>query len=289
MQKNDLNEYFRQLVPLHPNERLYLNGCLEMRVVNLLTPIGKGQRGLIVAPPRTGKTMLLKKMANTISKENPECHIMMLLIDERPEEVTDIIRNVPSAEVIASTFDKGAESHVKSAKRVIKKAKRMVLQGKDVVILLDSITRLGRAYNIVTPHSGKILTGGIDAKALKGPKHFFGSARNIENGGSLTIIATALIDTNSIMDKVIFEEFKGAGNMELYLDRNLADKRIWPAIEVKRSGTRKEELLCDPEELERSYKLRKLLTSMSSIEAISYLTKQMEQYRTNEEMLMESF
>jgi len=234
---------FSSLTPIYPTERIYLDGCIEMRMMDLLTPIGKGQRGLIVAPPRTGKTVLLQKLANAIIKQNPESHLIVLLIDERPEEVTDMARTVP-AEIVASTFDKPAKDHVQLAELVLDKAKRMVEYGKDVVILLDSITRLGRAYNTTTPHSGKILTGGIDATALKGPKRFFGAARNVEDGGSLTIIATALIDTNSKMDEVIFEEFKGTGNMELYLDRNVADRRIWPAFEIRRSGTRKEELLC---------------------------------------------
>lgn len=276
---------FSDLIPIYPTDRFLLDGSIEMRMMDLLTPIGKGQRGLIVAPPRTGKTVLIQQLANTLIRNSPESHLIILLIDERPEEVTDMARNVP-AEIIASTFDKSAKEHVQLAELVIHKAKRMVEYGKDVIILLDSITRLGRAYNTETPHSGKILTGGVDAKALKGPKHFFGSARNVEDGGSLTILATALIDTNSAMDKVIFEEFKGTGNMELHLDRNLADRRVWPAFEICRSGTRKEELLCDPEETRRSWYLRKILNDMNNIEAIEYLKKQMLQFNTNGEFLM---
>jgi transcription termination factor Rho len=276
---------FKDLIPIYPLERFFLDGSIEMRMMDLLTPIGKGQRGLIVAPPRTGKTALLQQLANALVRSNPESHLIILLIDERPEEVTDMARNVP-AEVVASTFDKPARDHVQLAELVISKAKRMVEYGKDVIILLDSITRLGRAYNTETPHSGKILSGGVDAKALKGPKHFFGSARNIEGGGSLTILATALIDTNSTMDKVIFEEFKGTGNMELYLDRSVADRRIWPAFEIRRSGTRKEELLCDEEEIRRTWELRKILNSMNNLEAVTYLKKQMQQYTTNGEFLM---
>ncbi len=281
--------HFDDLTPLYPEERLTLEtgdpGDLEMRIMDLLTPIGKGQRGLIVAPPRTGKTVLLQKLANSIVKHNPECTLIILLIDERPEEVTDMERTVP-AEVIASTFDESAARHVQVAEMVINKAKRMVEYGKDVVILLDSITRLGRAYNTEVPHSGKILSGGVDANALKGPKRFFGAARNIEFGGSLTIIATALIETNSRMDEVIFEEFKGTGNMELHLDRTLADRRIWPAIEVRRSGTRKEELLLDPEELKRIWVLRKVLNEMNPVEAMTLLKGKLKSFKTNAEFLM---
>jgi transcription termination factor Rho len=276
---------FASLVPIYPTERIYLDGNIEMRMMDLLTPIGKGQRGLIVAPPRTGKTVLLQKLANAIIKQNPESHLIVLLIDERPEEVTDMARNVP-AEIVASTFDKPAKDHVQLAELVISKAKRMVEYGKDVIILLDSITRLGRAYNAETPHSGKILSGGVDATALKGPKRFFGAARNVEDGGSLTIIATALVETNSKMDEVIFEEFKGTGNMELYLDRTVADRRVWPAFEIRRSGTRKEELLCAPEEIERIWALRKMLNDMQNLEAVEYLKKMLSQYNTNVEFLM---
>ena len=284
-----LNEipHFEDLTPLYPDKRLVLEvqDALEMRVMDLFTPIGRGQRGLIVAPPRTGKTMLLQKLANSIVKHNPGCYLIVLLIDERPEEVTDMERTVP-AEVVASTFDEPASRHVQVAEMVINKAKRMVEYGKDVVILLDSITRLGRAYNTEVPHSGKILSGGVDANALKGPKRFFGAARNIEFGGSLTIIATALIDTNSRMDEVIFEEFKGTGNMELHLDRTLADRRMWPAIEVRRSGTRKEELLCDPEELRRMWTLRKVLNEMNPVEAMELIKGRLKTYKTNAEFLM---
>ena len=280
--------HFDDLTPLYPEERLTLETGqakdVEMRVMDLLTPIGKGQRGLIVAPPRTGKTVLLQKLANSIVKNNPECYLIILLIDERPEEVTDMSRTVP-AEVVASTFDESAARHVQVAEMVINKAKRMVEYGRDVVILLDSITRLGRAYNTEVPHSGKILSGGVDANALKGPKRFFGAARNIEFGGSLTIIATALIETNSRMDEVIFEEFKGTGNMELHLDRALADRRTFPAIEVRRSGTRKEELLCDPEELKRIWVLRKVLNEMNGVEAMNLLKAKLLNFKTNAEFL----
>jgi transcription termination factor Rho len=276
---------FKDLIPIYPTDRFFLDGTIEMRMMDLLTPIGKGQRGLIVAPPRTGKTVLLQQLANSLIKNSPESHLIILLIDERPEEVTDMARNVP-AEIVALTFDKSAKDHVQLAELVINKAKCMVEYGKDVIILLDSITRLGRAYNTETPHSGKILSGGVDAKALKGPKHFFGAARNVEEGGSLTILATALIDTNSRMDEVIFEEFKGTGNMELYLDRSLADRRVWPAFEIRRSGTRKEELLCAEEEVRRSWALRKILNDMNNIDAINYLKKQMLQFKTNGEFLM---
>ena len=240
---------------MHPSGRIILETTadeINMRVVDMVTPIGKGQRGLIVAPPRTGKTILLQKIANSVLANNPDAYVMVLLIDERPEEVTDMERSVkgPTAEVISSTFDEPASRHIQVAEMVIEKAKRMVEYGRDVVILLDSITRLARAYNTEAPHSGKILTGGIDASALQKPKRFFGAARKIEDAGSLTILATALIDTGSRMDDVIFEEFKGTGNMELHLDRRLVDKRVWPAIDVNRSGTRREELLFDAEETE---------------------------------------
>ncbi len=282
---------FDDLTPLHPNKRLSLeteSNEINMRVMDLVTPIGKGQRGLIVAPPRTGKTILLQKMANSILKNHPECYVIVLLIDERPEEVTEMERTVKGqyVEVVSSTFDEPASRHVQVSEMVIEKAKRLVEFGTDVVILLDSITRLARAYNTEVPHSGKILSGGVDANALHKPKRFFGAARNIEEGGSLTILATALIDTGSRMDEVIFEEFKGTGNMELHLDRRLVDKRVWPAIDVNRSGTRKEELLLDPEELRRVYILRKVLSDMNPVEAMELLTGRMARTKSNAEFLM---
>jgi transcription termination factor Rho len=282
---------FDDLTPLHPDKRLSLEvepSEINMRVMDLVTPIGKGQRGLIVAPPRTGKTILLQKIATSILKNHSECYVIVLLIDERPEEVTEMERTVKAAhsEVISSTFDEPASRHVQVSEMVIEKAKRMVEYGIDVVILLDSITRLARAYNTEVPHSGKILSGGVDANALHKPKRFFGAARNIEEGGSLTILATALIDTGSRMDEVIFEEFKGTGNMELHLDRRLVDKRVWPAIDVNRSGTRKEELLLDPEELRRMYILRKVLSDMNPVEAMELLTNRMVRTKTNAEFLM---
>jgi transcription termination factor Rho len=282
---------FDDLTPLHPDERLVLEtepSEINMRVMDLVTPIGKGQRGLIVAPPRTGKTILLQKIANSVLKNHPECYVIVLLIDERPEEVTEMERTVkgPHAEVISSTFDEPASRHVQVCEMVIEKAKRMVEYGTDVVILLDSITRLARAYNTEVPHSGKILSGGVDANALHKPKRFFGAARNIEEGGSLTILATALIDTGSRMDEVIFEEFKGTGNMELHLDRRLVDKRVWPAIDVNRSGTRKEELLLSQEELRRIYILRKVLSDMNPVEAMELLTNRMARTKSNAEFLM---
>jgi len=281
---------FDDLTPLHPDERLKLETDpteINMRVMDLITPIGKGQRGLIVAPPRTGKTILLQKMANSILRNHPECYVIVLLIDERPAEVTDMERTVkgPRAEVISSTFDEPAERHVQVSEIVIEKAKRLVEYGIDVVILLDSITRLGRAYNTEQPSSGKILSGGLDANALHKPKRFFGAARNIEEGGSLTILATALIDTGSRMDDVIFEEFKGTGNMEVHLDRKLVDKRVWPAIDVNASGTRKEELLRSEEELRRVYILHKVLSDMHPVEAMELLTSRMARTKTNEEFL----
>jgi transcription termination factor Rho len=280
---------FDDLTPLHPVGRLKLEhgDDLNMRVVDLVTPIGKGQRGLIVAPPRTGKTVLLQKLANSILENHPEAYVMVLLIDERPEEVTEMERSVKSAnaEVISSTFDEATSRHIQVAEMVIEKAKRMVEYGKDVVILLDSITRLARAYNTEAPHSGKILTGGIDATALQKPKRFFGAARKIEEAGSLTILATALIDTGSKMDDVIFEEFKGTGNMELHLDRRLVDKRVWPAIDVNRSGTRREELLMDPEELRRVWILRRVLNDMNPVEAMELLTGRMKKFKSNGEFL----
>jgi transcription termination factor Rho len=282
---------FDDLTPLHPDKRLHLESDpteINMRVMDLVTPIGKGQRGLIVAPPRTGKTILLQKIANSVLRNHPECYVIVLLIDERPEEVTEMERTVKSqhAEVVSSTFDEPASRHVQVSEMVIEKAKRMVEYGTDVVILLDSITRLARAYNTEVPHSGKILSGGVDANALHKPKRFFGAARNIEEGGSLTILATALIDTGSRMDEVIFEEFKGTGNMELHLDRRLVDKRIWPAIDVNRSGTRKEDLLMDPEELRRMYILRKVLSDMNPVEAMELLTNRMSRTKGNAEFLM---
>ncbi len=282
---------FDDLTPLHPHGRLILETNadeLNMRVVDMVTPIGKGQRGLIVAPPRTGKTILLQKIANSIIANHPDAYVMVLLIDERPEEVTDMERSVkgPSAEVISSTFDEPASRHIQVAEMVIEKAKRMVEFGRDVVILLDSITRLARAYNTEAPHSGKILTGGIDATALQKPKRFFGAARKIEEAGSLTILATALIDTGSRMDDVIFEEFKGTGNMELHLDRRLVDKRVWPAIDVNRSGTRREELLMDADELRRVWILRRVLNDMNPVEAMELLTGRMRKSKSNAEFLL---
>ncbi len=282
------NIVFDDLTPLHPSNRLLLESKkdeIEMRIIDLITPIGKGQRGLIVAPPRTGKTVLLQEIANSITKNHPEVYLIILLIDERPEEVTDMDRSV-QAEVIGSTFDEPASRHVQVAEMVIEKAKRMVEYRKDVVILLDSITRLARAYNTEIPHSGKILSGGVDASALQKPKRFFGAARNIEEGGSLTIIATALIDTGSRMDEVIFEEFKGTGNMELHLVRKLADRRLFPAIDINRSGTRKEDLLLDPEELKRTWTLRRVLNEMNSSEALELLMKKLAKVPTNAEFLM---
>ncbi len=258
---------------------------LAIRLLDLISPIGKGQRGLIVAPPRTGKTVLLQKIANSIRANNPEVKLIILLIDERPEEVTDMKRSV-DAEVVSSTFDEPPERHVQVAEMVIEKAKRMVEYKQDVVILLDSITRLARAYNTLQPHSGKILTGGVDATALHKPKRFFGAARNIENHGSLTIIATALIETGSRMDDVIFEEFKGTGNMELHLDRNVSDRRIYPAINVEKSGTRKEELLLTPEELESIFVIRKLLSGSSSADAMEQLIQMMQKTDTNKEFIV---
>lgn len=279
---------FDDLTPLYPVERLLLETIpsgLEMRIMDLATPIGKGQRGLIVAPPRTGKTVLLQKMANSITTNHPEVYLIILLIDERPEEVTDMERSV-QAEVISSTFDEPASRHVQVAEMVVEKAKRLVEYGKDVVILLDSITRLARAYNTEIPHSGKILSGGVDANALQKPKRFFGAARSIEEGGSLTIIATALIDTGSRMDEVIFEEFKGTGNMELHLDRKLADRRLFPAIDITSSGTRKEELILDPEELKRVWLLRKVLNEMNPAEALELLKGKLAKTKSNAEFLM---
>ncbi len=276
---------FDNLKPRYPDTRIKLenkSGDLSMRVMDLMSPIGKGQRGLIVAPPKAGKTILLQKLANAITANHPDIYLIVLLIDERPEEVTDMQENV-NAEVIASTFDEPADRHVQVADMVIEKARRLVEHGRDVVILLDSITRLARAHNVVVPHSGKILSGGVDANALQKPKRFFGAARNIEGGGSLTIIATALIDTGSRMDEVIFEEFKGTGNMELVLDRRLADRRVYPAIDINKSGTRKEELLLGKDELNRVYLLRNFLADMPVVEAIEFLLERMKRTKSNKE------
>jgi len=280
--------FFDNLTPLYPDEHLSLEtepSNLSGRIMDLLTPIGKGQRGLIVSPPRTGKTMLLQAIANSVAKNHPEVFLIVLLIDERPEEVTDMQRSV-AGEVVASTFDEPAQQHVHVAEMVIEKAKRLVEHKKDVVILLDSITRLARAYNTVQPPSGKVLSGGIDANALQRPKRFFGAARNLEDGGSLTICATALIDTGSRMDDVIFEEFKGTGNMELHLDRKLVDRRVFPAIDIDRSGTRKEELLMTKDQLNKVWILRKILNQMSVVEAMELLIDKMTKTKTNEEFLM---
>jgi transcription termination factor Rho len=279
--------FFENLTPLYPQERFKLETDAEnlsARVMDLMTPIGKGQRGLIVAPPRTGKTMLLQNIAQSVVKNHPEVYLIVLLIDERPEEVTDMVRSV-DGEVISSTFDEPAQRHVQVAEMVIEKAKRLVEHKKDVLILLDSITRLARAYNTVIPPSGKVLSGGLDSNALQKPKRFFGAARNIEEGGSLTIIATALIDTGSRMDDVIFEEFKGTGNMEINLDRKLADKRVFPAIDILKSGTRKEELLIPKEDLQRVYVLRRVLNPLSPVEAMELLLDKMAKTKGNAEFL----
>jgi transcription termination factor Rho len=279
---------FDNLTPLYPNERFMLESNPKepsMRIMDLLTPVGKGQRGMIVAPPYSGKTVLLQKFANSITTNYPEAVLIVLLIDERPEEVTDMQRSV-KGEVISSTFDEPAERHIQVAEIVLEKAKRLVEAKKDVVILLDSITRLARAYNACVPHSGKILSGGVDSNALQKPKRFFGAARNIEEGGSLTIIATALVDTGSRMDEVIFEEFKGTGNMEVQLDRNLFQKRIYPAIDIKRSNTRKEELLVHEDELKRIWLLRKALNELNSDEAMQLLVEKLSKTKTNAEFLM---
>ena len=281
---------FEDLTPLHPTRRLVLEDDpqdLSMRLVDLVTPIGKGQRGLIVAPPRTGKTVLLQSMAKSILKNHPECYVIVLLIDERPEEVTDMERTVksPRCEVISSTFDEPTSRHVQVAEMVIEKAKRMVEYGVDVVILLDSITRLARAYNNELPGTGKLLSGGMDAGALQKPKRFFGAARNVEEGGSLTILGTALVDTGSRLDEVIFEEFKGTGNMELHLDRRLVDKRVWPAVNINASGTRKEELLLGEADLMRNYLLRKALADMNPVEAVERLSQQLKRTKTNAEFM----
>ncbi len=280
--------FFENLTPLYPNERLVMETAkdrISMRVLDLTAPIGKGQRALIVAPPRSGKTVILQNIAHAIAVNNPKVLLIVLMIGERPEEVTDMSRQV-KGEVIASTFDEPPERHVQVAEMVIEKARRMVEQGQDVVILLDSITRLARAYNTVQPHSGKILSGGVDANALHKPKRFFGAARNIENGGSLTIIGTALIETGSRMDEVIFEEFKGTGNMELVLDRRLADRRVWPAIDLIKSGTRKEELLFHPHELEKVYALRQALADLTPLDAMNLLLGRLKKTNSNAEFLL---
>ncbi len=286
---NDIKNY-EDLTPLHPYQRLILEtepDNIEMRIVDLVTPIGRGQRGLIVAPPRTGKTVLLQKMANSIIVNSPETKVIVLLIDERPEEVTDFKNNTPDdVEVIASTFDEQSHRHVQVCDMVMEKARRFVEFGEHVVILMDSITRMARAYNAEMPHSGKILTGGLDSNALQRPKKFFGSARAIENGGSLTILATALVDTGSKMDDIIFEEFKGTGNSELHLDRRLVEKRTYPAIDIAASGTRREELLMDDHELKLIYRLRKVLADMNVVEAMELLKNRLEKVKTNAEFLL---
>ncbi len=280
--------HFDNLTPLYPNERFKMEldvpttKDLSARVIDLVAPLGKGQRGLIVAPPRTGKTVLLQNIAHSITANHPESYLIVLLIDERPEEVTDMQRSV-KGEVVSSTFDEPAARHVQVAEMVIEKAKRLVEHGRDVVILLDSITRLGRAYNTVVPSSGKVLTGGVDANALQRPKRFFGAARNIEEGGSLTIIATALIDTGSRMDEVIFEEFKGTGNSEIVLDRKVADKRVFPSIDILKSGTRKEDLLVPRADLQKIFVLRRILSSMGTTDAIEFLIDKLKQTKTNSE------
>jgi transcription termination factor Rho len=278
---------FDNLTPLYPEQLInleHLGTNLTTRLINLLAPIGKGQRGLIVSPPRAGKTIILQKIANAITTNHPEVHLIVLLIDERPEEVTDMARSV-DGEVISSTFDEPAERHVQVANMVLAKSRRLVESGKDVVILLDSITRLARAHNAVVPHSGKILSGGVDSNALQKPKRFFGAARNIEDGGSLTIIATALVETGSRMDEVIFEEFKGTGNMELVLDRKIADRRIYPAIDIFKSGTRKEDLLLDAKDLSKIWVLRKYLSDYSPIEAMEFLTDKLGKTKDNKQFL----
>ena len=283
---------FDDLTPLHPNRRLILANDqtkdLSTRVVDLLAPIGMGQRGLIVSPPKAGKTILLKQLAKATMINHPDAYVIVLLIDERPEEVTDMERDIrgPNCEVVSSTFDEPPSRHIQVSEMVIEKAKRMVEYGDDVIIYLDSITRLARAWNTEVPHSGKILTGGVDANALQHPKRFFGAARNVEHGGSLTIVATALVDTGSKMDEVIFEEFKGTGNTELYLDRRMVEKRVWPAIDINRSGTRREELLFDEEELQRIWVLRRVLNDMNPVEAMELLTSKMRKTKTNEEFLL---
>ena len=287
-EKSKQKTHFDNLTPLYPEERFNMEVIggstkdISSRVIDIVAPMGKGQRGLIVAPPFTGKTMMLQNIAHSITTNHPECFLIVLLIDERPEEVTDMKRSV-KGEVISSTFDEPAERHVQVAEMVIEKAKRLVEHGRDVVILLDRITRLGRAYNTVVPSSGKVLTGGVDANALQRPKRFFGAARNIEHGGSLTIIATALIDTGSRMDEVIFEEFKGTGNSEIVLDRKISEKRRYPAIDIKKSSTRKEDLLTDPVKLKKSFVLRRILNPMNTTDAIEFLIDKLEQTKTNDD------
>ncbi|MBB3166902.1 transcription termination factor Rho [Simiduia aestuariiviva] len=282
---------FENLTPLFPNERLVLeagNGSTEDltgRIIDLIAPIGKGQRGLIVAPPKAGKTIMMQNIAQAITRNNPECHLIVLLIDERPEEVTEMQRSV-RGEVVASTFDEPPARHVQVAEMVIEKAKRLVEHKKDVIILLDSITRLARAYNTVIPSSGKVLTGGVDAHALEKPKRFFGAARNIEEGGSLTIVATTLVDTGSKMDEVIYEEFKGTGNQELHLDRKIAEKRVYPAINIRRSGTRREDLLMKEDEMQRVWILRKLLHDMEDLSATEFMTDKLKGFKSNDEFFM---
>lgn len=279
---------YTNLTPLHPNEKFNLEWQRDnysMRLMDMFAPIGKGQRGLLVAPPRTGKTVLMQKIANSIVRNHKEVYLIVLLIDERPEEVTEMARSVKAAEVVSSTFDEPPQRHIQVAEMVIEKAKRLVEHKKDVVILLDSITRLARAYNTVTPSSGKILSGGVEANALHRPKRFFGAARNIEEGGSLTVLATALVDTGSKMDEVIFEEFKGTGNMELILDRKMSDKRIFPAIDIKRSGTRKEDLLLDKDLINRVWILRKLLSSMNPADGMEFLIDKLKHAKTNNDFL----
>jgi len=290
-EKQYANAPFSDLIPLYPDERLSLESkqdLVETRIIDLISPIGKGQRGLIVSPPRAGKTVLLQLIAKAIVEKHPECHLIILLVDERPEEVTDFSRTVPgkNREIVASTFDEPPSRHIQVAEMVIQRAKRMVEQGRDVVVLLDSITRLARAYNNEAPSNSKIMTGGLVADALQKPKRFFGAARNMEDGGSLTILATALIDTNSKMDEVIFEEFKGTGNMELVLDRQLAERRVWPAIDINRSGTRKEDLLFSPDELQRVWLLRKVLNDMNPVEAMELLVDRMHKSKDNKEFLL---
>ena len=283
-----LKANFDNLTPLYPDERLLMEvddptvKDKSSRIIDIVSPLGKGQRALIVAPPRTGKTVLLQNIAQSIATNHPECYLIVLLIDERPEEVTDMQRSV-KGEVVSSTFDEPASRHVQVAEMVIEKAKRLVEHGRDVVILLDSITRLGRAYNTVVPSSGKVLTGGVDANALQRPKRFFGAARNIEEGGSLTIISTALIDTGSRMDEVIFEEFKGTGNSEVVLDRKIADKRVFPAIDIMKSGTRKEEILIEKDTLAKIYVLRRILNPMGTVDAVEFLLDKLKQTKTNDE------
>lgn len=287
-ENNVSRPFFDNLTPYYPTEKINLeheSGDFSMRVMDLMTPIGKGQRGLVVAAPRTGKTMLLQSIAKAIKKKHPEIHLMILLIDERPEEVTDWKRQVSSAEIISSTFDEPPQRHCQVSEMVIDRAKRLVETKRDVVILLDSVTRLARAYNTITPTSGKVLSGGLDANALQKPKRFFGTARSIEEGGSLTILATALVDTGSRMDDVIFEEFKGTGNMEVHLDRKLVDKRIFPTIDINSSGTRKEELLVDKEVLNKMWILRKVLNPLSTVESMEFLLSKLKATKNNKEFL----